>query len=154
MWTLLVVGSGLIVFFVVSELSKFARSRRDGEKKAQDAARDRMESRDDKPAAGTLADAEALAGAGQYGEAIHTLLLACLEELRRRRDPEQPFSLTSREIARRLALDEGAKSAFVAIVAAAELSHFGGWRPDASDYRACLESYRGMTTDLGTEARA
>ena len=150
LWVMALVGGGLIIAFVASELARFAKSARGGKRDDRDAATlSTSEGPDRQAAAGTLADAERLAGAGQYGEAIHALLLACLEELRRRFDPGQPPSLTSREIARRLALNESAKAAFATIVAAAELSHFGEWNPGASDYGSCLESYRHITAEAG-----
>ncbi len=148
LWTLALVGAALVIAFIVHELLPYARPAKGGkgEERGVDPAMVRGTPDHTGPPA-TLADAEHLAGRGLYGEAIHALLLACLEELRRRFDPGQPPSLTSREIARRLSLNAGAKSALATIVAAAELSHFGGWRPGASDYRSCLDSYRQVAAE-------
>jgi hypothetical protein len=95
-----------------------------------------------------IPSAEAAAAAGRYGEAIHALLLDTLAALSRaaRLAP----SLTSREIVGRVRLAPPAREALAGLVAAVELSHFGGAAPGEADYRACLdrfhvflESYRG-----------
>ncbi|WP_242344604.1 DUF4129 domain-containing protein [Anaeromyxobacter terrae] len=97
-----------------------------------------------------IPSAEAAAAAGRYGEAIHALLLDTLAALSRaaRLAP----SLTSREIVGRVRLAAPAREALAGLVAAVELSHFGGAAPGEADYRACLdrfhvflESYRGTT---------
>lgn len=97
-----------------------------------------------------IPSAEAAAAAGRYGEAIHALLLDTLAALSRaaRLAP----SLTSREIVGRVRLAPPAREALAGLVAAVELSHFGGAAPGEEDYRACLdrfhvflESYRGTT---------
>ncbi len=150
LWVMALVGGGLIIAFAVSELAALAKSARGRKRDDRGAVSPSPgEGPDRQAAADTLTDAERLAAAGRYGEAIHALLLACLEALRRRFDPGQPPSLTSREIARRLDLGEAAKAALASIVAAAELSHFGAWRPGAADYRACLESYRHLAAEAG-----
>ena len=129
LWTLALVGGALVIAFLVHELLPFVRRAKGGKGEERGVATAAHPGAPDHTAPpGTLADAERLAGQGLYGEAIHALLLACLEELRRRFDPGQPPSLTSREIARRLALNENAKAAL--------------WRPGASDYQSCLDSYR------------
>lgn len=100
------------------------------------------------PEAIPIPSAEAAAAAGRYGEAIHALLLDTLAALSRaaRLAP----SLTSREIVARVRLAPPAREALAGLVAAVELSHFGGAAPGEADYRACLrrfqvflDSYRG-----------
>lgn len=94
-----------------------------------------------------VANAEALAAEGRFGEAIHQLLLDTLAALSRaaRLAP----SLTSREIVARVPLAPAAREALAGLVAAVEISFFGGAAPGPEDYRACrarfdtfLETYR------------
>lgn len=86
-----------------------------------------------------IASAEALAADGRYAEAIHALLLETLEALSRaaRLAP----SLTSREIVARVPLAPPARAALAGLVAAVEVSRFGGAEAGADDYRACLERF-------------
>lgn len=93
----------------------------------------------DGAAAIPFASAEALAAAGRHGEAIHALLLDTLAALSRaaRLAP----SLTSREIVARVALPARARDALAGLVAAVEVSRFGGAAPGPEDYRACLERF-------------
>ena len=92
-----------------------------------------------------LASAESLAARGRYGEAIHVLLLDTLEALSRaaRLAP----SLTSREIVERVPLPSRAREALAGLVAAVEVSWFGGAQPGETDYRLCLERFHAF---LGT----
>jgi hypothetical protein len=86
------------------------------------------------------ADAQALAGAGRYGEAIHLLLLETLAALSRaaRLSP----ALTSREVLARVALPPPALEALAGLVVAVEVSRFGGAEPGEQDYRACLDRFQ------------
>ncbi len=89
-----------------------------------------------------LDDAEALAAAGRFGEAIHVLLLRTFEELlRARRAPDDP-ALTSREVAARARLDEPPRVALGGLVDAVERSLFGGREPGRVDYERCVERFR------------
>jgi len=93
--------------------------------------------------------ATALAAEGRYAEAIHVLLLDTLAALSRaaRLAP----SLTSREVVARVALPARARAALAGLVAAVEVSRFGGAEPGQEEYLACLarfddflDSYRGV----------
>lgn len=93
------------------------------------------------------ASAEALAGEGRYGEAIHALLLETLQALSRA--ARLPGSFTSREIVERVPLGPRSREALAGLVSAVEVSWFGGAAPTEEDYRGCLgrfhvflESYR------------
>jgi hypothetical protein len=87
-----------------------------------------------------LGAAEALAAEGRFGEAIHVLLLDTLDALSRaaRLSP----SLTSREIAARVPLPARAREALSGLVAAVEISWFGGTEPGEPDYRLCVDRFR------------
>jgi hypothetical protein len=89
-----------------------------------------------------LDDAEVLARAGRFGEAIHALLLRTLEELMRRLDRPLPRSRTSREILAETRLPDEARGALGHLVSAVEVSFFGGAEPGEDDYRTCVERFR------------
>jgi hypothetical protein len=86
-----------------------------------------------------LDDAEKLARAGRFAEAIHALLLETLAALSRaaRLAP----SLTSREILARVPLPVRAREALGGLVLAVEISRFGGAEANQGDYRACLDRF-------------
>lgn len=86
-----------------------------------------------------LTDADRLAAAGRYAEAVHALLLRTIEALARR--VPVPRALTSREILDRAALPEDARAAFAELVAAVELTRFGGHRAAADDYTRCVDCF-------------
>lgn len=71
-------------------------------------------------------EAEALAGAGRFDEAVHVLLLRALDLLARQAGLTLPPSLTSREVLARLPLTPGARQALATLVEAVEVSRFGG----------------------------
>jgi hypothetical protein len=135
-------GAAILVILAVVWLARrFGPGTDDVEVKPKDeAARPR-------PVAIPTANAEALATAGRFGEAIHQLLLDTLGALSRAARLEA--SLTSREIVARVPLAPRAREALGGLVAAVEISFFGGEAPGEPEYRACrerfevfLESYR------------
>jgi hypothetical protein len=91
------------------------------------------------PVSVPVASAEALAAEGRFADAIHALLLDTLAALSRaaRLAP----SLTSREIVRAAPLPAPAREALAGLVAAVEVSRFGGAIAAEGDYRACLARF-------------
>jgi hypothetical protein len=137
---LLVVGVALLLFFLISALpSVRERLKRraagdapiGGTPIASDADRERLEI--------ALAEADRLARQGAYGEALHLLLLYCLNEMRRRFSLGLPPSLTSREILGLKALPEIRRTGLSVIVSAVEVSHFGGRPTDEATYQLCRQ---------------
>lgn len=88
-----------------------------------------------------LGDAEELARRGQFGEAVHVLLLRTLQELARRLPERLPPSLTSREILARVRIPDDARRPLAALVGAVEVSHFGGVEPVESDFHHCRQHF-------------
>jgi hypothetical protein len=93
-----------------------------------------------------LGDAEQLAGQGLFGEAIHTLLLRTLEELKARHPQPIPSSYTSREILAQVSLGTQARDALAGLITSVEVSHFGGQEPGPTDYQSCLARFRTFAT--------
>jgi hypothetical protein len=138
--TLLVVGGVLLLFFLVNALPTLRerlKRRAAGDEPigatpiASDADRERLEV--------ALAEADRLARQGAYGEALHLLLLYCLNEMRRRFGLGLPPSLTSREILGLKALPEIRRTGLSVIVSAVEVSHFGGRPTDETTYQLCRQ---------------
>lgn len=95
---------------------------------------------------GPLDDAERLAAAGRFSEAIHLVLLRLLAELRHLVDLSMADSLTSREILRRnAAIPTATRDALGIVIGAVELCHFGGRQGDATLFRHCVDAYMRAT---------
>ncbi|MDR1607921.1 MAG: hypothetical protein LBT38_05890 [Deltaproteobacteria bacterium] len=91
---------------------------------------------------------------GQYAEAIHQLLLRSLEEFQKRKKVAWPSSLTSREILARLKLGPPVEPALAFMVAKVEISHFGPYEPQETDYKACLDNFETLIKGLKAEGSA
>jgi hypothetical protein len=138
--TLLVVGGLLLLFFLINALPTIRerlKRRADAQVQpsvtpiASDADRERLEI--------ALSEADRLARQGAFGEALHLLLLYCLNEMRRRFGLGLPPSLTSREILGLSVLPEIRRTGLSVIVSAVEISHFGGRPADETTYRMCRQ---------------
>jgi hypothetical protein len=92
------------------------------------------------PAAVSLGDAEGLAAAGRFDEAIHALLLLAISSLQRGHG--LAGSMTSREVLREAGLSGEAQAGVRGLVEAVEISLFGGRPLDEPEYRRCVEHYR------------
>lgn len=93
--------------------------------------------------------ADELAKDGRFDEAIHALLLGVIHALVPKLGGDRP-SLTSRELFRKVELDEPDKRSFGGLVVAVERSLFGGRGVDRFDYSQC----RDLAERFLTEARA
>lgn len=89
-----------------------------------------------------IGDADELARAGRYADAIHTLLLRTLVELVRATRTRVPSSLTSREILARVPLVPAAREALYQLVSTVELTYFGDDVPSAADYDRCRGEFQ------------
>lgn len=94
------------------------------------------------------AEADDLARSGSFAEAMHTLLLQSVNELRRRLDISIAASLTSREILYRVSLPATGKTAFAEVIGWVEISYFGFHEPSQEDYIACRKSYETLADVL------
>ncbi len=100
--------------------------------------------------ADALASADELARNGRFVDAMHTLLLQSLADIRRRLGIEFADSLTSREILRGTRLPAAGRASLREIVAAVELTHFGGYPAGLADYAACRKSFAGLRQALAS----
>lgn len=91
-----------------------------------------------------LVEADALAAAGNYDEAVRLLLHRSVEDIERwRGDPLRP-SWTSRDIARIEALPDAARTVFGRIVADVERSLFAGHPLGQADWTRARADYAGF----------
>jgi len=94
------------------------------------------------PASAHFADAEALAREGAYAEAIHVLLLAVVDSLRRRTGQAIAPAMTARELVHAPILSERHRDDFASLVASSERGHFGGRPADVATFEQCREQAR------------
>ena len=97
-----------------------------------------------------LSDAEALAQAGQFADAIHVLLLRTVRALSQTR--ALATHLTSREIVASVPMHEQARHALNDLVATVEVSLFGAAEPTADDFIRCRASYERVLSAEGVAA--
>ncbi|HTR88125.1 MAG TPA: DUF4129 domain-containing protein [Reyranella sp.] len=89
----------------------------------------------------SLHEADRSAVAGDWGSAIHILLLTSIDLLRRRVGQDVPAALTSRELVGVARVDDQRRGDFAALVQVAELCHFGGRPADKALYDRCRAHY-------------
>ena len=144
-WLLLACGAAFVLYSM-RDLLTFRRRPTD----------DWGDSGPDGPDGGTRSDATALAAAdefarqGRFVEAMHTLLLQSLADIRRRLGIEFANSLTSREILRGTRLPPQGRASLRAIVAAVEWTYFGGYPAALADYNACRRSFEDLRQALAS----
>ncbi len=98
-------------------------------------------------------DPHALAREGDFPGAVHALLLAAQEILRKSLKFDLKAAFTSREILNRAKLEESAQKDLRTLVLAVEVSHFGGADVDHTDWERCRERYDRFVSALGGERR-
>lgn len=92
-----------------------------------------------------LSEADALASAGRFAEAVHLLLFRSIEDIAKRRPGLVKPALTSRDLAAASAIPSVARTAFSRIARAVEVSLFGGRPIDADAWQACRTAYSELT---------
>jgi hypothetical protein len=88
-----------------------------------------------------LEEADRLAAAGRYAEAVRLILHRSIEEIEGRRPRLVKPAYTAREIGRLSDIPENARGVFVGIAGVVEKSFFGGQRLDADGFAACRKAY-------------
>ena len=88
-----------------------------------------------------LEEADALAKAGKFAEAVHLLLFRSINDIQQRLEGGVPRSLTAREIGSLRHLPERAKRGLGPIIQIVEHSFFGGREVDAAGWKTARESY-------------
>ena len=88
-----------------------------------------------------LEEADKLAAAGRYGEAVRLILHKSIEEIEGRRPRLVRPAYTAREIGRLSDIPDNARNVFVGIAGVVEKSFFGGEPLDAHGFSACRKAY-------------
>lgn len=88
-----------------------------------------------------LSDADALAAAGRYAEAIHLILLRSIQDIGRYRPAVMKPALTSREISALEEIPQAARTAFAHIAAVVERAIFAGRPVGRAEYVECRAAY-------------
>jgi hypothetical protein len=88
-----------------------------------------------------LDDADALAAAGKFSQAIHTLLALTLYELASQSSVRLTGAMTSREILTKVPLLGDARTALSDLVTAVELTWFGDEVAAEGDYQRCRQQF-------------
>jgi hypothetical protein len=101
-----------------------------------------------------MVTADELARQGRFVEAMHTLLLQSLADIRLRLDERFADSLTSREILRSARLPERGRAPLREIIARVEWTYFGEHPAEAADYQACRQRFGELAEALHGEVPA
>lgn len=133
-WSGLVLGAVLIVWFVAREV--MATRRVKAEAPAPSDWRPEPEA-----ARALLEEADRLAAAGRFGEAIHILLFRSIDDLAGRRPGLVRPALTARDIAALEQMPATARGAFARIAERVERSFFGGRAAGAEDFAHARGDY-------------
>ena len=88
-----------------------------------------------------LDEADKLAAAGRYGEAVRLILHRSIEEIEGRRPRLVKPAYTAREIGRLSDIPHNARDVFVGIAGVVEKSFFGGEALDEHGFAACRKAY-------------
>lgn len=137
LWAVVIVTGGILVIWLASEMLRYGGSEAELAEPTTEATGVDL-AVIERP----LGDAEALAARGEYGEAIHALLLRTLQELVRSSQVRVPAALTSREILGRVPLADDPREALAGLITAVEVTHFGGDAATQDDYVRCRAQFQ------------
>ncbi len=134
-WGGVIIGAAMILFFILREVVPERWFRRSIDITATDwrpaprAARELLD------------DADTLAAAGRFEEAIHLLLFRSIDDLAGRRPGAVKPALTSRDIAGLEVLPGEARAAFARLAERVERTFFGGRSAGADDFKSARGDY-------------
>jgi len=133
---------GGVLYFIFGEALR-VRFGKSGAGKVDEADDELIDVRPDAAMArGLLEEADALARAGKFAEAVHLLLFRSIEDIQTRLEGGVPKSLTAREIGDLQHLPERAKHGLGPIIVIVERSFFGGREVDADGWQEARTSYQ------------
>ena len=137
---LLALAVGVILYYILREVIaiRMPEKKAEGPKAAEPAP---LYAPDMEEARVLLESVDALAAAGQYEEAVHTLLFRSIQDIDLKRPNTIRRSLTSREISGLDILTPEARGAFSLISKVVENSFFGGHKLGPEDFQRCRDSY-------------
>lgn len=132
---------GGILYFLFGEAIR-VRFGKDGHNEARTGDDEILDVRPDaQTARSLLEEADALARAGKFAEAVHLLLFRSIEDIQGHLENGVPGSLTAREIGGLSNLPERARRALSPIIVIVERSFFGGRDVDETSWSEARASY-------------
>jgi hypothetical protein len=137
LWGALGIGAIFLILFIIREIG---RRQKDAKIDPDEDVIGEEPAPVEAELAAPLDDAELLARAGKFAEAIHMLLLRTLAELARA-DGKVAAHLTSREILASIRLREGAREALTELVNVVEPTWFGDDVPGELDWQRCKAQF-------------
>ena len=140
MWVALVVVVLLIVFMLIQSVAQRAPP---NETAAEVSALDLDEDGEATPQ--PLGDADALARAGRFAEAIHVLLIRAIRSMAQRGQWDVPSASTSREVLAKAPVKGRLRDALRFLVEAVELTRWGERPADQAAYERCRNAYQSLT---------
>ena len=141
-WGVLILGVGIILYFVVREL---ILTRWPSLKPNKGPVLSDETWRPSAAKARTLLeDADKLAAAGRFAEAVHLILFRSIEDIEGKRPDLIKPALTSRDIAQLDGVPERVRRTFSEIARVVERSFFGGRSVGADEFAACRKAYEGF----------
>jgi hypothetical protein len=140
-WVAVAVAAAGILYFLFGEAIR-VRFSRNGKGKVDNADDVLVDLRPDATVARSLLDqADALARAGKFAEAVHLLLFRSIDDIQQRLEGGVPRSLTAREIGGLRHLPERAKRGLGPIIQIVEHSFFGSREVDETGWKTARDSY-------------
>ncbi|CAN5144580.1 hypothetical protein BH10PSE4_BH10PSE4_06420 [soil metagenome] len=141
-WGLLILGAAVILFFLARELITTRwPSLRPGKGPV-------LGAEDWRPSVAKartlLEDADRLAAAGRFAEAVHLILFRSIEDIEARRPDLISPALTSRDIAGLDGVPQAVRRTFSQIARVVEQSFFGCRPVGADEFAACRQAYEGF----------
>lgn len=138
-WALAIIALGLILFYLGRYLWNLRNAARPDTKDIRTAMAEWRPTT--AQARALLADADALAQEGRFGEAVHILLLRSIEDLELFRPRVVQRAYTSREIEQLGVMPFKVREAFAGIMQVVERSLFGGLDVGPEDFSRCRAEY-------------
>jgi hypothetical protein len=144
-WVGVALGAAAILWVIVRDLPLAGRLRR-----RKPAVEPVADWRPDAGAAhALLEDADRLAGAGRFDDAIHLLLFRSIEDIGAKRPDAVRAALTSRDIVEAAPLSDTGRAAFRLIAEAVERSFFGGRPAGRDEFDRCRGQYEAFALAEG-----
>lgn len=141
-WGCLILGAALILYFLLREL---ITTRWPSLKPNRGPVLDDEVWRPSAAKARTLLeDADRLAAAGRFAEAVHLILFRSIEDIEGKRPDLIKPALTSRDIAQLDGVPERVRRTFSEIARVVERSFFGGRSVGAEEFAVCRKAYEGF----------
>ncbi|KRA65161.1 hypothetical protein ASD79_19220 [Caulobacter sp. Root655] len=141
-WGFLILGAAVILYFLAREvIATRWPSMRPGKGPA-------LGAEDWRPSVAKartlLEDADRLAAAGRFAEAVHLILFRSIEDIEGKRPDLIRPALTSRDIAGLEGVPQTVRRTFSQIARVVERSFFGGRAVGAEEFAACRQAYEGF----------